>query len=160
MAVSTRRQRPRSAPTSGLFENDWGLASPLYHSKQPDMPIAQRHGFHLGSASCSTRRLDDISGCINDASRATKPSTIRVPVAAPPSYNAAQTIASATTVSLNTSAVKARLNCSELVVPSPEWLDRAAHVYDNRMKEVVDGYVLPTLFFEDTPSEASVFTAP
>ncbi|CAO2648819.1 Nn.00g097680.m01.CDS01 [Neocucurbitaria sp. VM-36] len=74
--------------------------------------------------------------------------------------NTVNLAASSTNVSLITSALRSRLECSTISVPSSGWLDRAEDVFSNRTREAISGYILPAMLFKDTPYSTPVFSAP
>lgn len=67
---------------------------------------------------------------------------------------------SSANVTVTTSALRSRLECSSMHVPASGWLDRAEDVFSNRTNEKIHGYVLPATLFEDKPYKAPVFSVP
>ncbi|KAH7085695.1 hypothetical protein BKA63DRAFT_575008, partial [Paraphoma chrysanthemicola] len=63
-------------------------------------------------------------------------------------------------VSITTSALRGRLDCSISQVPLTNWLDRAEDVYPDRTHENLEGYVLPATLFDNKPYKTPVFTVP
>jgi hypothetical protein len=65
-----------------------------------------------------------------------------------------------TNITITTSALRSRLECSSIRVPASGWLDRAEDVFPDSINETITGYVLPAVLFENEPYKTPVFTAP
>jgi hypothetical protein len=67
---------------------------------------------------------------------------------------------SSTNITITTSALRSRLECSIIPHPISGWLDRVEDVFPNKINETITGYVLPAILFEDEPYKTPVFTVP
>ncbi|KAF2124604.1 hypothetical protein P153DRAFT_326988, partial [Dothidotthia symphoricarpi CBS 119687] len=74
-------------------------------------------------------------------------------------HNAADVLVSPANISMVTSGLRSRLECSPIDVPETGWLDRAADIWPDRTNEL-DGFVLPTVLFDNETYRTPVFTAP
>jgi hypothetical protein len=63
-------------------------------------------------------------------------------------------------VSITTSALRSRLKCSNIRVPTSGWLDRAEDVFADRIDPPITGWVLPTMLFPKEDYKTPVFTVP
>jgi len=67
---------------------------------------------------------------------------------------------SSTNITITTSALRSRLECSIIPHPISGWLDRAEDVFADKINETITGYVLPAILFEDEPYKTPIFTVP
>jgi hypothetical protein len=75
-------------------------------------------------------------------------------------HNVADALASPANISMVTSALRGRLECYPITVPASDWLDTAADVWPDRTSETLEGFVLPTVLFDNETYKTPVFTAP
>jgi hypothetical protein len=76
------------------------------------------------------------------------------------SPNEAEYIRSSVNVSIITSAVRSRLECSTVKLPTTRWLDSVQDVFPNHINESITGHVLPPMLSDDASFRAPVFTVP
>jgi hypothetical protein len=63
-------------------------------------------------------------------------------------------------ITMNTYALRSRLECTSITVPVSGWLDRAEDVFPDQIHEPITGYVLPVTLFKEEPYKTPVFSAP
>jgi len=147
----TLRQEPFSFSYS-QSSRPWNLEDGLLFTSQADWIYKALDEITLGSPTPPWTRDEWVFTPVNME---------ELPNAAvPQDHNAAEMITSSVTVSLNTSALRSRMECSTISVPSSGWLDHAEDVFSNRTRESIKGYVLPPLLFKGTPFSTPIFTAP
>lgn len=67
---------------------------------------------------------------------------------------------SSTNITFTTSALRSRLECSIIRLPTSGWFDRAEDVFPDKINKTITGYVLPAMLFKDEPYKTPVFTVP
>ena len=75
-------------------------------------------------------------------------------------YSSLEAFSSPANVTLVTSGLRSRLECSAIDVPAEGWLDQASDVFSNRTSEDLDGFVLPLVLFANESYHTPVYSAP
>ena len=76
------------------------------------------------------------------------------------SQNEAEYIESSLNLSITTTAIRSRLECSPVKLPNAGWLDSVQDVFSDAIDKSVTGSVLPTTISDGASFSAPVFSAP
>jgi hypothetical protein len=76
------------------------------------------------------------------------------------SRNEAEYIKSSVNVSITTPAIRSRLECNPVRLPTTDWLDSVQDAFSDALNKSVTGYVLPTFISNGDSFNAPVFSAP
>jgi hypothetical protein len=76
------------------------------------------------------------------------------------SRNEAEYIKSSVNVSITTPAIRSRLECNPVRLPTTDWLDSVQDAFPDALNKSVTGHVLPTFISNGDSFNAPVFSAP